>query len=144
MSKKELMKLADSFQKKADTAFQNYQETGASRYDSAFRRNEDIAAALRAAAEAADEHNAYINLKMEMSNFASRARRVMLTIRPGRSSRTQLSSTGTTPEPPSIVGTCWAGWRLCRPPPTPRAARRQSDEGVHREGHVHHDADRRG
>ena len=50
----------------------------------------------------------------------------------------------TTPEPPSIVGTCWAGWRLCRPPPTPRAARRQSDEGVHREGHVHHDADRRG
>lgn len=60
MSKKELMKLADSFQKKADTAFQNYQETGASRYDSAFRRNEDIAAALRAAAEAADEHNAYI------------------------------------------------------------------------------------
>lgn len=78
MSKKELMKLADSFQKKADTAFQNYQETGASRYDSAFRRNEDIAAALRAAAEAADEHNAYINLKMEMSNFASRARRVML------------------------------------------------------------------
>lgn len=38
MSKKELMKLADSFQKKADTAFQNYQETGASRYDSAFRR----------------------------------------------------------------------------------------------------------
>ena len=32
----------------------------------------------------------------------------------GRSSRTQLSSTGTTPEPPSIVGTCWAGWRLCR------------------------------
>ena len=78
MSKKELMKLADSFQKKADTAFQNYQETGASRYDSAFRRNEDIAAALRAAAEAAEEHNAYINLKMEMSNFASRARRVML------------------------------------------------------------------
>ena len=26
MSKKELMKLADSFQKKADTAFQNYQD----------------------------------------------------------------------------------------------------------------------
>ena len=33
---------------------------------------------VKAAAEAADEHNAYINLKMEMSNFASRARRVML------------------------------------------------------------------
>lgn len=78
MSKKELMKLADSFQKKADTAFQNYQETGASRYGSAFRRNEDIATALRAAAEAADEHQAYISLKMEMSNFASRSQRVML------------------------------------------------------------------
>lgn len=78
MRKEELMKLADSFQKKADTAYQNYQETGASRYDSAYRRNEDIATALRAAAEAADEHQAYINLKMEMSNFASRARRAML------------------------------------------------------------------
>lgn len=49
-----------------------------SRYDSTYRRNEDIATALRAAAEAADEHQAYIILKMEMSNFASRARRVML------------------------------------------------------------------
>lgn len=30
MTRKELEKLADGFQKKADTAFQNYQETGMS------------------------------------------------------------------------------------------------------------------
>lgn len=83
MSREDLMKLADSFQKKADVAYQSYQETGTSRYGSVYRRNEDIATALRAAAGAADEHQAYINLKMEMSNFASRARRVMLSASAG-------------------------------------------------------------
>ncbi len=79
MKREELEKLAASFQAKADTAFQNYQETGMSRYGSTARRNEDIADALRIAAGATDEHQAYINLKMEMSNFASRARKVGLT-----------------------------------------------------------------
>ena len=78
MKREELEKLAGSFQAKADTAYRNYQETGISRYSSTCRRNERIASALRMAAEAADEHCAYINLKMEMSNFASRARRVTL------------------------------------------------------------------
>lgn len=40
MKKEELLKLADSFQKKADAAFENYQETGMSRYGNAYRRNE--------------------------------------------------------------------------------------------------------
>ncbi len=73
MKKKELEKLADSFQAKADTAYRNYQETGISRYGSTARRHEKMADAIRMAAEAADEHYAYINLKLEMSNLASRA-----------------------------------------------------------------------
>lgn len=74
MSKEELMKLADSFQKKADTAFENYQETGMSRYGNSYRRNEELAGALRMAAGAADEHNAYIHMKSQVSNFAWRAK----------------------------------------------------------------------
>lgn len=70
-------KLAASFQAKADTAFQNYQETGISRYSSAARKNEDIADALRMAAGAADEHHAYIGLRLEMSAFANRAQMIM-------------------------------------------------------------------
>lgn len=76
MKKKELEKLADSFQAKADTAYQNYQETGISRYYSTARRNEMLADAIRMAAGAADEHYAYTNLKLEMSNFASRAEKI--------------------------------------------------------------------
>ena len=56
MKKEELMKLADSFQKKADAAFENYQETGMSRYGSAYRRNEELADALRPAV--GDSHHA--------------------------------------------------------------------------------------
>lgn len=41
MDKKKLMELAERYQCKADTAFQNYQETGITRYDTARRNNED-------------------------------------------------------------------------------------------------------
>ena len=80
MKREELEKLAASFQTKADTAFQNYQETGISRYGSTARKNEDIADALRVAAGAMDEHQAYIGLKMEMTNFANRAQRIASTM----------------------------------------------------------------
>ena len=46
MDKKKLMELAERYQCKADTAFQNYQETGITRYDTARRNNEDMAEAL--------------------------------------------------------------------------------------------------
>ena len=74
MKKEELLKLADSFQKKADAAFENYQETGMSRYGSTYRRNEELADALRMAAGAADEHHVYISMKAQMANFACRAK----------------------------------------------------------------------
>lgn len=74
MSREELIKLADKYQEKADTAFQNYQETGAGRYGSSCRRNEDMAEALKMAAGAADEHRAYISMKVDMANFTRRAK----------------------------------------------------------------------
>lgn len=73
MNREELLGLAEKYQTKADTAAENYQETGMSRYGSAARRNEDIAEALRMAAAAADEHHEYIGIKAQMSNFAWRA-----------------------------------------------------------------------
>lgn len=76
MNKEELMKLADGFQKKADAAFENYQETGMGRYGSSYRRNEELADALRMAAEAADEHHAYVSMKAQMSNFVREAKMV--------------------------------------------------------------------
>lgn len=74
MSKEELMKLAEKYQAKADADFQNYQETGMSRYGSSYRRNEELADALRMAAGAADEHHAHISMKAQMANFAWRAK----------------------------------------------------------------------
>ena len=70
---KKLMKLADSYRKKADAAYQNYQETGIARYYSAYHRNEDLADALQIAANAADEHNDLIAIRGELAHFAFRA-----------------------------------------------------------------------
>ena len=73
MDKKKLMKLADGYRKKADTAYQNYQETGATRYYNSYHRNDDLAEALLIAANAADEHTAVTAIKAEMAHFAFRA-----------------------------------------------------------------------
>lgn len=75
--KEDLYKLAESYDKKADSAFRAYQETGLTRYGTTYRKAEDMADALRVAAGAAEEHAAYINLKTEMSNLAWRAATVM-------------------------------------------------------------------
>lgn len=63
MDKKKLMELAERYQCKADTAFQNYQETGITRYDTARRNNEDMAEALRMAASAKEDHDRMIHLR---------------------------------------------------------------------------------
>lgn len=60
MDKKTLETLAERYQKRADRAFENYQETGIKRYDTERNNMEDLADALRMAANAADEHNAYV------------------------------------------------------------------------------------
>lgn len=62
-----------SYQCKADTAFQNYQETGITRYDTARRNNEDMAEALRMAASAKEDHDRMIHLRGVLSQLAWRA-----------------------------------------------------------------------
>lgn len=57
MTKKELIALADKHQEKADKAYKNYQETGITRYSRDYRNSEDLAAALRMAAKAAEQSN---------------------------------------------------------------------------------------
>lgn len=74
MKKEELEKLAEKYQAKADADYQNYQETGMTRYGTAYRKNEDMADAFRMAAAAADEHHSYIAMKGQMANFAWRAK----------------------------------------------------------------------
>lgn len=73
MDKKKLMELAERYQHKADTAFQNYQETGITRYDTASRNNEDMAEALRMAASAKEDHDRMIHLRWVLSQLAWRA-----------------------------------------------------------------------
>ena len=65
MDKKKLMELAERYQCKADTAFQNYQETGITRYDTARRNNEDMAAK--------EDHDRMIHLRGVLSQLAWRA-----------------------------------------------------------------------
>ena len=73
MDKKKLMELAERYQRKADAAFQNYQETGITRYDTARRNNEDMAEALRMAASAKEDHDRMIHLRGVLSQLAWRA-----------------------------------------------------------------------
>lgn len=61
------------YQHKADTAFQNYQETGITRYDTARRNNEDMAEALRMAASAKEDQDRMIHLRGVLSQLAWRA-----------------------------------------------------------------------
>lgn len=73
MTKTELAALAEKYQKKADTAYENYQETGTTRYDRERRINEDLAEAMRMAANASDEHASLIHLRGTLSTLAGKA-----------------------------------------------------------------------
>ena len=73
LSKAELGTLAARYQEKADRAYQNYQETGISRYDRERRNAEDLAEALRAAANASEEHSALSSLRAEFVWIAGKA-----------------------------------------------------------------------
>jgi hypothetical protein len=73
LSKEDLAKLAARYQEKADRAYQNYQETGISRYDRERRSAEDLAEALRAAANADEEHSALGSLRAEFVWIAGQA-----------------------------------------------------------------------
>lgn len=73
LSKEDLGKLAAKYQDKADRAYQNYQETGVFRYDRECRNAEDMAEALRTAANATDEHEMLGHLRAEIVWYALQA-----------------------------------------------------------------------
>lgn len=75
MNKDELMAMADAYQEKADKQFRNYQETGITRYEREYRKADDLASALRMAANAADEHNELLHLRGTLSMIAAEAQR---------------------------------------------------------------------
>lgn len=76
MNKDELLKMAEGYQDKADRNFQYYQETGTTRYHREYRKNEQLADAMRMAAAAADEHNKLIHLRSNLSTLAGEAKRI--------------------------------------------------------------------
>ena len=78
MDKKTLETPAERYQKRADRAFENYQETGIKRYDTERNNMEDLADALRMAANAADEHNAYVGMRGSFVGLVTIAQKIEL------------------------------------------------------------------
>lgn len=76
MDKKTLEALAERYQKRADRAFENYQETGIKRYDTERNNMEDLADALRMAANAADERMECVNMRGSLAGFVADAQNI--------------------------------------------------------------------
>lgn len=88
MTKEELVLLAQKHQIKADREFQNYQETGITRFYTAHKKHEDMADAFRMAANASEEHHAYIAMRAQLSDFAHKAKVLKYTAADQRETRT--------------------------------------------------------
>lgn len=73
MDRSELEKLAERYQQRADRAFENYRDTGLRRYDTECNNMEDLAEAMRMAANAADEHAEYTNMRGSIAAFVATA-----------------------------------------------------------------------
>lgn len=73
LSKLELESLAEKYEAKASRAYQNYQETGISRYDRERRNAEDLASAMRMAASAERDYTKLVNIRGTVSMLASKA-----------------------------------------------------------------------
>ncbi len=76
MTREELQALADRYQRIADRAYRNYQESGIGRYDTKCRDNERLADALRMAADATEDHQAMVHYKGELTDLAYKAGRI--------------------------------------------------------------------
>lgn len=72
VDEKELEKLVEKYQKKADKAEETYQKTGMARYHETYWRNQVMADALRMAMSAKDDHDTLREMRLILSNFASR------------------------------------------------------------------------
>lgn len=63
MTKVEIVALAERWQAKADRAMERYQEDGLARHNREREQAQDLADALRVAANAADDHSELISLR---------------------------------------------------------------------------------
>ena len=90
LERKELEKLVKKYQAKAEAAAQAYQETGLARYHATYWRNQDMADALRTALYAKDDHETLHDMRMVLSNFASRGAAAVSPYR-GRDERVELA-----------------------------------------------------
>lgn len=66
MTKVEIVALAEHWQTKADRAMKRYQESGLPRHNREREQAEDLANALRIAANAADDHSELIGLRCSL------------------------------------------------------------------------------
>ena len=73
LSKAELEALAEKYEAKASRAYQNYQETGITRYDREHRNADDLASAMRMAANAERDYTKLVNIRGTFSMLASKA-----------------------------------------------------------------------
>lgn len=74
MTEEELLDLAKKYQEKADRNYRNYQETGISRYDWERRNAEQLAEAMRMAANASEDHSKLIQLRSYIYGWGLKAR----------------------------------------------------------------------
>ena len=73
LSETELEALAEKYEAKASRAYQNYQDTGISRYDRERRNAEELADAMRMAASAERDYTKLVNIRGTVSMLASKA-----------------------------------------------------------------------
>jgi hypothetical protein len=73
LSKAELEAPAEKYEAKVSRAYQNYQETGITRYDRERRNAEDLASAMRMAASAERDYTKLVNIRGSVSMLASKA-----------------------------------------------------------------------
>lgn len=77
IDKRELERMIEREDTRAEKYYRDYQETGVSRYDTQRRKAEDLAEALRAALNAADEHAQLIALRGQLVWWANEADKLL-------------------------------------------------------------------
>ena len=77
MTKVEITALAEHWQAKADRAMDRYQESGLARHNREREQAEDLAEALRIAANAADDHSELIGLHCSLILLTNKSHAVL-------------------------------------------------------------------
>lgn len=75
MKKEELWAMAAKYEAKAERAYMNFQSTGISRYDKARREADDLASALRMAAETKETYSELVSLRGAIATLTVQAMR---------------------------------------------------------------------